>query len=48
MHLQIVHSICVNCNECSIARTCPSNAIKRVKASEAYLVKGDFTNKPEA
>lgn len=48
LHLQIIHDICVNCNECSIARTCPSNAIKRVKASEAYKVKGDFTNKPKA
>jgi Na+-translocating ferredoxin:NAD+ oxidoreductase subunit B len=48
LHLQIIHDICVNCNECSIARACPSNAIKRVKASEAYKVKGDFTNKPKA
>jgi electron transport complex protein RnfB len=48
LHLQIIHNICVNCNECSIARACPSNAIKRVKASEAYKVKGDFTNKPKA
>ncbi|HZH74176.1 MAG TPA: hypothetical protein VFD91_16895 [Mariniphaga sp.] len=42
LHLQIMHHICLNCNECSIARACPSNAIKRVKASEPYLVKGDF------
>ena len=48
LHLQIIHDICVNCNECSIARVCPSNAIKRVKASEAYLVKGDFSRKPKA
>lgn len=44
LHLQIIHDICLNCNECSIARRCPSNAIKRVKASEAYKVKGDWTN----
>ena len=36
MHLQIIHSICVNCNECSIARVCPSNAIKR--ASSSFLL----------
>lgn len=48
LHLQINHNICLNCNECSIARVCPSNAIKRVKASEAYLIKGDFTNNKES
>ncbi|HKL31139.1 MAG TPA: hypothetical protein VJ919_01325 [Tangfeifania sp.] len=48
LHLQIIHDICVNCNECSIARVCPSDAISRVKASEAYNVKGDFTNNPES
>jgi electron transport complex protein RnfB len=48
LHLQIMHHICVNCNECSIARVCPSDAIKRVPASEAYKVKGDFSNNPES
>jgi len=48
LHQQIIHDICVNCNECSIARVCPSDAISRVKASEAYNVKGDFTNNPES
>lgn len=43
LHLQIMHNICLNCNECSIARVCPSDAIKRVKANEAYKVKGDFS-----
>ncbi len=43
LHLQIIHDICLNCNECSIARMCPSDAIKRVKASEAYKVKGNWT-----
>ncbi|QGY43046.1 ferredoxin [Maribellus comscasis] len=43
LHLQIIHDICLNCNECSIARMCPSDAIKRVKASEAYNIKGDWT-----
>jgi electron transport complex protein RnfB len=48
MHLQIIHDICLNCNICSISQVCPSDAISRVKASEAYKVKGDFTNNPEA
>lgn len=48
LHLQIIHDICLNCNECSIARVCPSNAIKRVPASQAYNVKGDFTRNPES
>ena len=47
MHLQIIHDICLNCNECSIARVCPSDAIKRVKAADAYQIKGDFTRKPK-
>jgi Na+-translocating ferredoxin:NAD+ oxidoreductase subunit B len=47
LHLQIMHHICVNCNECSIARVCPSNAIHRVKASNAYKVKGDFSANSE-
>jgi electron transport complex protein RnfB len=48
LHLQIIHDICLNCNECSIARVCPSDAIKRVPASEAYNVKGDFSKNPES
>lgn len=43
LHLQIRHNICVNCNECSIARVCPSDAISRVPASDPYMIKGDFT-----
>ena len=43
LHLQIIHSICLNCNECSIARLCPSDAISRVKATNPYKVKGSFT-----
>ncbi|MCF8224324.1 MAG: ferredoxin [Bacteroidales bacterium] len=47
LHLQIRHNICVNCNECSIARVCPSDAIKRVPASEPYIIKGDFSQNGE-
>jgi len=48
MHLQIMHNICLNCNICSISQVCPSDAISRVSASEAYKVKGDFSIKPKA
>jgi electron transport complex protein RnfB len=48
LHLQIIHDICVDCNDCNIARLCPSDAISRVKASEPYNVKGDFTKNPES
>ena len=42
LHLQIQHHLCVNCNECAIARVCPSDAIKRVPRSDPYLIKGGF------
>jgi Na+-translocating ferredoxin:NAD+ oxidoreductase subunit B len=48
LHLQIIHDICLNCNECSIARVCPADAIKRVKSEEAYNIKGDFTKNQES
>jgi electron transport complex protein RnfB len=40
MHLQVRHDRCLNCNECSIAVSCPSNAFVRVPASRSYLIKG--------
>lgn len=43
LHLQIRHDRCLNCNQCSIASKCPSDAIKRVPASQPYHIKGDFT-----
>jgi electron transport complex protein RnfB len=46
LQLQIRHDRCQNCNECSIARMCPSQAISRVPIETAYLIKGDF-KKPE-
>ena len=39
LHLQIRHDLCRNCNECSIARVCPSKAIKRVPSETPYLIK---------
>ena len=44
LHLQIIHDICVNCNQCAIARMCPSDAITRAPSDDPYKVKGDFTN----
>lgn len=39
MYLQIRHNICVNCNECSIARACPVQAFKRETTKSPYLAK---------
>ena len=38
-YLQVRHDRCVNCNDCSIARQCPSDAWVRLPASEPYLLK---------
>lgn len=37
--LQIDREICVNCNQCSIASVCPSEAFVRVPDSQPYLLK---------
>jgi electron transport complex protein RnfB len=39
LFLQIRHDRCVNCNECAISRDCPGDAVRRVPASQAYLLK---------
>ena len=39
MHLQIRHDICVNCNECTIARVCPTRAFQRLPSKTPYLLK---------
>ena len=39
LFLQVRHDRCLNCNECSIAVACPSQAYKRVSANEPYLIK---------
>ncbi|MCK9323933.1 MAG: ferredoxin [Bacteroidales bacterium] len=44
LHLQIRHDLCDNCNQCAIARVCPSDAIKRVPIENPYLIKGAFTS----
>lgn len=43
LHLQIRHDLCDDCNECAIARVCPSDAIVRVPSDEPYMIKGDFS-----
>jgi len=40
MQLQVRHHICVNCNECSIARVCPADAFSRVSVDKPYIFKG--------
>ncbi|MDR0560122.1 MAG: 4Fe-4S binding protein [Prevotellaceae bacterium] len=39
LYMQINQNDCTNCNECSIEKVCPADAIKRVKASGAYDLK---------
>ncbi len=41
LYLQVRHDRCLNCNQCSIARRCPSQAWKRVPASRPYILRGD-------
>lgn len=40
LQLQVNHNICVNCNQCAIARVCPTEAFKRVPASKQSLLRG--------
>jgi Na+-translocating ferredoxin:NAD+ oxidoreductase subunit B len=43
MYLQIHQDLCDNCNDCSIARKCPSQAISRVPAENQYIPKDKKT-----
>lgn len=43
LFLQVSHDICINCNECSIAKACPADAFRRVPADHPYLLKGVTT-----
>jgi electron transport complex protein RnfB len=45
MFLQVRHDRCLNCNECSIAKDCPSNAFRRVPAGSPYIVKSHEANR---
>lgn len=42
LQLQILHDRCVQCNECAIARRCPSHAIERVPMERWNLMKSEF------
>ena len=44
LQLQVRHNLCVNCNECSIARNCPSEAFTRISADDPNLFKGHAGN----
>jgi electron transport complex protein RnfB len=39
LYLQVSHDLCLNCNECSIAVACPSQAYKRVPLEAPYILK---------
>lgn len=43
LFLQVDHSVCLDCNDCSIARHCPADAYKRVSADRPYIKKGEET-----
>ena len=47
LQLQIRHDRCLNCNQCSIARNCPNDAVVRVPIDQPYLIKGGFTKSEE-
>ncbi|MBS3734855.1 MAG: ferredoxin [Phycisphaerae bacterium] len=40
LYLQVRHDRCLNCNECAIAKACPSQAFRLVPAGTPYLPKG--------
>jgi Na+-translocating ferredoxin:NAD+ oxidoreductase subunit B len=39
LYLQVMHDRCLNCNECSIAVACPTEAFRRIPADTPYLLK---------
>jgi electron transport complex protein RnfB len=39
LYLQVRHDRCLNCNQCSIAIACPTQAFRRVPAGDPYLLK---------
>ncbi len=47
LYLQVRYNLCLNCNECSIARLCPSRAFRRVPADSPYILRGDESKKHE-
>ena len=47
LYLQIKHELCNNCNQCSIAIACPSDAIQRVSVSNPYKTKAGYKTDSE-
>ncbi|MBT3192798.1 MAG: 4Fe-4S binding protein [Verrucomicrobia bacterium] len=45
LYLQVHQKICLNCNECSIAKACPADAFSRVSPTEPYLRNADGSSK---
>ncbi len=41
LYLQVRHDRCLNCNDCSIARSCPAQAYKRVPVETPYILRGE-------
>jgi Na+-translocating ferredoxin:NAD+ oxidoreductase subunit B len=39
LYLQVRHHLCLNCNECAIARVCPADAFRRVAVEDPYIEK---------
>lgn len=46
LFLQVRHDRCINCNQCAIALACPSDAFRRVPASDPYILKGRDESAP--
>lgn len=40
LQLQVQQNLCVNCNQCSIARVCPGEAFSRVDGKSPYMLRG--------
>ena len=45
LQLQVKHELCKNCNECLIAKACPSDAFVKVPADRPYITKEGNENK---
>lgn len=48
LYLQVKQDLCVQCNECAIARSCPAEAFVQVSAADLYLLKTRPPAEPEA
>ena len=47
LHLQVEQGLCLQCNECAIARVCPVDALVRLPVDDPYFVKHKLTEKTE-